>query len=92
MPIDIKDLRPEAGGDPDFWRENQRKRFLPPEQVDVVLALDARQRTLAHEIDVQHTAKNTVQAKVRWLCACCMVLGRGLLAASLTPGLVPCHT
>lgn len=40
MPIDINSLRKDRGGDPDFWRENQRKRFCDPGLVDLVLALD----------------------------------------------------
>jgi seryl-tRNA synthetase len=40
MPIDINFLRKDRGGDPDFWRENQRKRFCDPGLVDLVLSLD----------------------------------------------------
>ncbi len=40
MPIDIKSLRADSGGDPDFWRENQRRRFCDPGLVDVVLGFD----------------------------------------------------
>jgi len=65
MPIDIKDLRADQGGDPDFWRENQRKRFLPPEQVDVILELDAKARQLAHKMDQLRTQRNEVQKSVR---------------------------
>lgn len=40
MPLDINVLRKDRGGDPDFWRENQRRRFCDPGLVDTVLALD----------------------------------------------------
>lgn len=40
MPIDINSLRVDHGGDPDFWRENQRRRFCDPGLVDLVLQLD----------------------------------------------------
>jgi len=40
MPIDIRELRVDQGGDPERWREFQRKRFKDPELVDRVLALD----------------------------------------------------
>lgn len=41
MPIDINWLREDKGGDPEKWRESQRKRFQDPGLVDAVLALDA---------------------------------------------------
>ena len=40
QPIDINELRADRGGNPDFWRENQRRRFQDPALVDQVLALD----------------------------------------------------
>ena len=40
QPIDINFLRKDKGGDPDFWRENQRKRFQDPALVDLVIQLD----------------------------------------------------
>jgi hypothetical protein len=40
MPIDIKELRVDAGGDPEKWRENQRRRFKDASIVDRVLEYD----------------------------------------------------
>ena len=40
MPIDINFLREDKGGDPEKWREYQRKRFADPSLVDKVLDLD----------------------------------------------------
>ncbi len=40
MPIDINFLRKDKGGDPDFWRENQRKRFQDAGLVDLVVGYD----------------------------------------------------
>jgi hypothetical protein len=40
MPIEINWLRDYKGGDPEKWRESQRKRFRPVEWVDETLALD----------------------------------------------------
>lgn len=40
MPIDINQLREEKGGNPDLWRQFQAKRFLAPELIDEIIALD----------------------------------------------------
>ena len=49
MPIDINFLRKDKGGDPDFWRENQRKRFQDPALVDLVISLDEVRACAASE-------------------------------------------
>lgn len=41
MPIDIRELRVDQGGDPERWREFQRKRFKDADLVDRVLELDS---------------------------------------------------
>jgi hypothetical protein len=40
MPIEIRELRADMGGDLERWRESQRKRFKDPESVDLVVSLD----------------------------------------------------
>lgn len=40
MPIDIRELRADQGGDPEKWRELQRKRFRDVAIIDRILELD----------------------------------------------------
>lgn len=50
MPIDIRELRVDQGGDPERWREFQRKRFKDADLVDRVLELDSVRPTPWHEL------------------------------------------
>eukprot|EP01138_Halocafeteria_seosinensis_P004980 gb/GECG01005092.1/.p1 GENE.gb/GECG01005092.1/~~gb/GECG01005092.1/.p1 ORF type:complete len:359 (+),score=58.25 gb/GECG01005092.1/:1-1077(+) len=52
MPIDINFLREDRGGDPEKWRQYQRKRFNDPTLVDTVLELDNQWRTVQSQINL----------------------------------------
>ena len=64
MPIDIKMLRPDQGGNPDLVRESQRKRFARVELVDETMACDADFRRLRGELDDAGKAFNAANKKV----------------------------
>lgn len=51
MPIDIKCLRADQGGDPAYWIDIQKKRFKPDGLVERVLELDTVRNVLLHSSD-----------------------------------------
>ena len=40
MPIDLTALRKDRGGNPDAWRDSQKKRFADVDLIDRVIELD----------------------------------------------------
>lgn len=65
MPIDITWLREDQGGDPEKWRENERKRFGDPAIVDRVLVLDREWRALTTQIRDEKKEANQLSTEVR---------------------------
>jgi seryl-tRNA synthetase len=64
MPIEINWLRDYKGGDPERFREYQRKRFRPVEWVDDVIALDEKWRQAVAKIQDMKKAINKLQKDV----------------------------
>lgn len=61
MPIDIRALRADQGGNPDAFREYQRKRFRPVEWVDETLALDTIWRDATTRLNHLKRDANKIQ-------------------------------
>jgi seryl-tRNA synthetase len=64
MPIDIKLLREDAGGNPELVRESQRRRFADVTLVDQVLEKDAEWRKSKYRLDSLAQRRNAVQKEV----------------------------
>ncbi|KAL1958317.1 hypothetical protein VTO42DRAFT_4634 [Malbranchea cinnamomea] len=62
--IDIADLIPERGGDPNKVKESQRKRFASVEIVDEVIELFAKARATRYEASQIGTKMNAVQKEI----------------------------
>jgi len=58
MVLDIDQLRTEKGGDPEKVKENQRKRFKDPANVDKIIELDNSWRQARFEADNWNKLKN----------------------------------
>ena len=64
MPIEINWLRDYKGGDPEKFRDYQRKRFRPVEWVDEVLQLDEVWRKAVGQAQDMRKAINKLQKDV----------------------------
>lgn len=64
MPIEVNWLRDYKGGDPERFREYQRKRYRPVEWVDDVLALDEKWRQAVSKRQDINKAINKLQKDV----------------------------
>lgn len=64
MPIEVNLLREYKGGDPERFRDFQRKRFRPVEWVDDVLALDEKWRLAVGKKQDINKAINKLQKDV----------------------------
>merc|ERR1712226_1797067 len=60
MVLDIEAFRPEAGGNPDKVKENQKKRFKSVALVDVVVENDKLWRKARFLLDNSNKTKNIV--------------------------------
>jgi len=64
MPIDINLIRVDRGGNPDFVKESQRKRFASVELVDKVIEKDNAWRGIITELDNLRKQRNAIQREV----------------------------
>ena len=62
--LDINLFRTEKGGDPEIVRESQRRRFLPVEVVDRVIALDVAWRETRFKGDQLRKQNNALNKEV----------------------------
>ncbi|KAG8230445.1 hypothetical protein J437_LFUL014709, partial [Ladona fulva] len=64
MVLDIELFRPEKGGNPDYIRENQRKRFKDVELVETVINMDNLWRQHRHKADGWNKLKNQCSKEI----------------------------
>ena len=62
--LDIADLIPERGGDPNKVKESQRKRFASEEVVDEVIELFGKARATRYEATQIGSRMNAVQKEI----------------------------
>lgn len=64
MVLDIEQFRPEAGGNPDKIRQNQKDRYKPVELVDTVVENDKLWRQARFQLDKCNQVKNVISKTI----------------------------
>lgn len=67
MPIDIVQLRAAKGGDPERFREFQRRRFKSESIIDEVIQLDDNWRQARFQFEQLRSRQNQLQKQVAQL-------------------------
>eukprot|EP01084_Bolivina_argentea_P010149 18910_1 len=67
MPIDIKSLRADQGGDPEAVKKSQSRRFADEAVVDLLIDMDTRWRSLRGKLDDLARERNTIQKEIQAL-------------------------